>query len=125
MPGVKDWVKKASSDLRASKKLSDDGETFDCAVFHTHQCAEKSLKAFIVLSQRAIPKTHDFRFLLEHCAEIDAEFMLLREECKVLNSYGHDARYPNDFFYVDKACTEKSTTMVENILAVVKKKTKI
>lgn len=62
MPGVKDWLKKASSDLKASKKLSDDDETLDCSVFHTHQCAEKAFKAFkafIVSVHQAIPKTHD------------------------------------------------------------------
>ena len=64
MPGVKDWLKKASSDLKASKKLSDDDETLDCSVFHTHQCAEKALKAFIVFIQQAIPKTHDLRIFI-------------------------------------------------------------
>lgn len=102
MPGIKDWLRKASSDLKASKKLSDDDETLDCSVYHTHQCAEKSFKAFIVSLQQAIPKTHDLRFLLEHCAEVDSEFMLLKEDSKNLNSYGQDSRYPNDYFYVDK-----------------------
>ena len=46
MPGVKDWIKKSSSDLKASQKLLDDEETLDCAVFHAHQCAEKIFKAF-------------------------------------------------------------------------------
>ncbi len=59
MPGVKDWLKKASSDLKASKKLSDDFETFDCSVFHTHQCGEKALKAFYDFCTNSIPKKHD------------------------------------------------------------------
>ena len=84
MPGVKDWLKKAASDLKASKKLSDDDETFDCSLFHTHQCAEKSLKAFIVLAQKAIPRTHDLAFLLLDCMKINNELSLLKKESKKL-----------------------------------------
>lgn len=122
MPGIKDWLKKASSDFTASKKLSDDDKTLDCSVFHTHQCAEKSFKAFIVFTQQAIPKTHDLKFLLERCAEFDSEFMLLKEESKNLNSYGQDSRYPNDYFYVDKQSTEEAIEHAEKILITIKKK---
>lgn len=122
MPGVKDWLKKASSDLTASKKLSDDNETFDCSVFHTHQCAEKAFKAFIVSTQQAIPKTHDLKFLLERCAEFNQELIILKEECKDLNSYGHDSRYPNDYFFVDRQVTEEAIERAEKILATIKKK---
>ena len=50
MPGIKDWLRKASSDLKAAKKLSDDDETFDCSVFHTHQCAEMADSLRLVLA---------------------------------------------------------------------------
>jgi len=122
MPGVKDWLKKASSDLKASKKLSDDDETLDCSVFHTHQCAEKAFKAFIVLSQKAIPKTHDLSFLLARCMEINHELVLLLEESKKLDSFGYDSRYPNDYFYVDKQGVEEAIEVAEKILLTIKKK---
>lgn len=122
MPGVKDWLKKASSDLKASKKLSDDDETFDCSVFHTHQCAEKAFKAFIVSVHQAIPKTHDLTLLLIRCAKDDPMFMLLVDESKNLNAFGHDSRYPNDSFYVDRNGTEEAIAMAEKILITVKNK---
>lgn len=122
MPGIKDWLKKASNDLTASKKLSDDHETLDCSVFHTHQCAEKALKAFIVSTKQAIPKTHDLGFLLTSCAKIDPKLMLLVNESKELNPYGSDSRYPNDNFYVDKQITEKAIAMAEKILTTVNRK---
>ena len=56
MPGVKDWLKKASSDLKASRKLSDDNETLDCSVFHTHQCAEKALKTSCITNRNLVIK---------------------------------------------------------------------
>ena len=38
MPGISDWLKKASNDLKASKKLSDDHETFkDFMIFNITQ----------------------------------------------------------------------------------------
>jgi len=122
MPGVKDWLKKASHDLIASKKLSDNDETFDCSVFHTHQCAEKAFKAFIVFTQQAIPKTHDLKFLLERCAEVSQDLIFLKEESKDLNHYGNDSRYPNDYFFVNKQGTEEAIERAEKILVTIKKK---
>ncbi len=122
MPGFKDWIKKASNDLKASKKLSDDDDTFDCSVFHTHQCVEKVFKAFIVFTQKPIPKTHDLRFLLVRCAEADSKFMLFIEESIHLNRYADNSRYPNDSFYVDKETIEKAIAIAEEILDTVKRK---
>jgi len=49
MPGIKDWLQKASSDLKLATKSLGDDETLDPAAYLTHQCAEKSLKAFFIL----------------------------------------------------------------------------
>ncbi len=122
MPGVKDWLRKASNDLKASKKLLDDDETLDCTVFHAHQCAEKMFKCFIIFTQQAVPKTHDLGLLLVCCADIDPALMLLQEESKRLNPYAHGSRYPNDYFYVDKNIAHKATEMAEKILLTIKDK---
>lgn len=116
MPGIKEWLRKSLSDLKSSKKLSDDPETFDCCVFHTHQCVEKILKAFLVREKFAIPKTHDLRFLLELCIKIDPEFLFLRKYCKILNPYGQDSRYPNDLFYVDEEAVDEAVGVAEGIV---------
>ena len=120
MPGPKDWLKKASNDLKASKKLSDDDETLDCSVFHTHQCAEKAFKAFIVFARQVIPKTHDLKFLLECCTKVDSELMFLLAESNDLEAYGYGSRYPNDYFYVDKQRTKEAIEKAEKILITVK-----
>ncbi len=122
MPGVHDWLQKASNDLQASKLLADHASVLDCSVFHTHQCAEKAYKAFIVLTQQPIPKTHDLGALLVRCAAVDLEFMLLQEESTKLNSFGLDARYPNDHFYVNHAAATEAIGMAEKIFYVVQKK---
>ncbi len=119
---MRDWLNKALSDFIASKKLVDDEKTLDCSVFHTHQCAEKALKAFIILTKKPIPKTHDLKFLLELCAGLDSAFVLHREDVKTLNTYGFESRYPNDFFYVDQQEAKQAVAMAEKIFFTVQKK---
>lgn len=101
MPGIKDWLKKASSDLKLAKKSIGDDETLDPAVYLTHQCAEKSLKTFLVFVGEVIPKTHDLSLLLNGCIKVDSEFILIERECKALDLYGFDSRYQNDTFCVN------------------------
>ena len=122
MPGPKDWLIKASNDLKAAKKLSDETDTFDCSVFHTHQCAEKALKGFMVAAGQRIPKTHDLKLLIERCVEFRAEIVLLREAGKDLNAYGSDSRYPNDYFFVDKQEIIDAIQAAEKILTTIKQK---
>jgi len=122
MPGVKEWLKKASNDLKASKKLSDDDETLDCSVFHAHQCAEKTFKAFIVCIQDEVPRTHDLGALVVYCGEVDPVLMTLQDASKSLNPYGLNSRYPNDNFYVDKQIAEMAVVMAEKILITIQRK---
>ena len=82
MPGIKDWLRKSSGDLKLATKSIGDDETLDPAVYLTHQCAEKSLKTFFVFLGKTIPKTHDLGMLLDDCTKFDLEFMLLKNECK-------------------------------------------
>ncbi len=126
MPGVKDWLTKASSDLLSAKKLfRDDDDTLDMAAYHTHQCVEKALKCFLVFLGLGIPKSHDLIFLLEICADKDGDFLCLRQEAKELNHYGRDSRYPDDYFHVDRDDVEAAITMASKALKFVLKKIKV
>jgi HEPN domain-containing protein len=122
MPGTKDWLKKASSDLKLAKKAVGDDETLDPAVYLTHQCSEKSLKTFFVLVGKAIPRTHDLGVLLEGCASLDREFILLQNECKLLDPYGSESRYPNDSFHVNQQDLIEAIDMANKIFDFVKNK---
>jgi HEPN domain-containing protein len=122
MPGLKDWLRKASSDLRLATKSIGDDETLDPAVYLTHQCAEKSLKAVFVLNGKTIPKTHDLDILLDNCTQLNWEFILLKNECKLLRSYGFDSRYPNDTFRVNQKDLAEAIDMAYRIFDFVKSK---
>ncbi len=102
MPGFKDWLRKASGDLKLAMKSPGNDETLDSAIYLTHQCAEKSLKAFFVSKGMVIPRVHDLIVLLNHCVKLDKEFVLLQKACISLDSYGINARYPNDAFRVNQ-----------------------
>jgi len=57
-----EWFSKAEGDLKSSKTLYATGDEtqFDSAIYHTQQCAEKALKAFIVFNNKSVEKTHNF-----------------------------------------------------------------
>jgi len=115
MPGLKDWLRKASADLKLAKKAIGDDETLDPAVYLTHQCAEKSLKAYLIFIRKPISKTHSLGILLDICTSFDVEFMLLKNGCKLLDPYGTNSRYPHDFFSVNQADLIKALNIASKI----------
>ena len=122
MPGPKNWIAKASGDLKVATKLMNDPEVFDYAVFHAHQCAEKSFKAFLMFMHQSIPKTHSLNLLLIACSRLNSEFATLSSEISVLDPYGNDSRYPNDFFHVNQSKVDEAVKIAQKILVFVKSK---
>ena len=122
MPGPKDWLRKASSDLKLATKSIGDDETLDPAVYLAHQCAEKSLKTFFIFLGKTVPKTHELDALLHDCIKIDLEFLSLQNECGFLDPYGFDSRYPNDAFHVNQKHLTKAINTANKILDFVRNK---
>ncbi|MFA6527824.1 MAG: HEPN domain-containing protein [Candidatus Babeliales bacterium] len=122
MPGVKDWLRKSSADVKLAAKSIGDDETLDPAVYLSHQSAEKSLKAFFVFMGEKIPKTHDLGMLLDNCTQHDVEFILLQRTCNLLNFYGSNSRYPNDAFFVNQHDLCEAIDMAHKVLSFVKNK---
>lgn len=103
MQGYEAWLAKALSDLRSAKKLSqDDDYTLDTAVYHTQQCAEKALKAYLSFQKQSIPRTHDLQRLLELCSQHEPSFETLLSDALDLLPYAIYSRYPDDRFYIDR-----------------------
>lgn len=125
MPGLKEWLAKASGDLKAAKYLLQDDDVLDISVYHTHQSAEKSLKTYMVFRQSSIPKTHDLQRLLELCTQKDSSFLTLLDEVLTLNPYGIYSRYPDDRFVINKEDAEEAIVRATKILRFVEKKIKI
>lgn len=96
MHGHKHWLSIAQEDLASAKLLSN--EPFMTALFHIQQCAEKALKAYIVLKKNSFIKTHDLGKLVDISMEIDEDFETLRLLAAVLTPYETAGRYPSSDF---------------------------
>lgn len=92
---VREWTDKAESDLKAGDcLLSADPEDFAAAIcFHAQQCAEKYLKALLVLGNMPVPKTHDIERILALLPPLP-DLSLTTEQARLLTSYAADIRYP-------------------------------
>jgi HEPN domain-containing protein len=96
MHGHKHWLLIAQEDLASAKLLAN--EPFMTALFHIQQCAEKALKAYIVLKKNSFIKTHDLGKLVDICMEMDEDFETLRFLAAVLTPYETAGRYPSSDF---------------------------
>lgn len=118
------WLQKAFHDLQSSKKLiTGDEPILDTAIYHTQQCAEKALKAFLAYHQKPILKTHDIQLLLELCEEIDIDFEDIYDDGIILSPYATEFRYPGVILDPDIADVHEAIIIAEKILLFVLNKT--
>jgi HEPN domain-containing protein len=109
------WLLKAENDLIAAKLLIENDRTLDTAIYLAHQCAEKSLKGFLVLRGYQIQKTHNLIHLLELCYDFDGQFWTLLKEVKYLNPFSVKFRYPADFLSPETTQVEEALRCAEKI----------
>jgi len=126
MSGVKEWLAKASGDLKSSRKLiKDDDETLDSAAYFTQQSAEKALKAYLIFRKQVVPRTHDLERLLELCMHYEPLFGHFLDDVLQLSPFATYSRYPDDRFYVDRTDVLNAISSAEKILKFVKSKIEI
>jgi HEPN domain-containing protein len=117
------WLEKALRDLKSAKILFEsDDPILDTAIFHTQQCAEKALKAYLVFTGQTIIRTHDLTALNDICARFDSDFDNLYDEIEFLNPYSTMFRYPGDIINPDTNEVEEAINNAEKVLAFVNKK---
>ena len=95
-PLTLEWVEKAEGDYSsAGRELrARIRPNFDAACFHSHQVAEKYLKAILQEQGQVIPRTHNLIDLIALCLTNDPTFGLLRPDLVALNTYSVRFRYP-------------------------------
>ncbi len=95
MNEIEKWIMKAENDLSSAKKLIMGNNPIpDTAIYHTQQCAEKILKAFLYAKKISIPKTHDIVLLTELIIDIDNSFEKIIEYAECLTPFATAFRYP-------------------------------
>ena len=118
-----EWLFKAEHDLASSSYLlSAPDPLFDISIYHTQQCAEKSLKAYLTFKEKEIENTHNLKMLVEICIKIDNEFDKLIDDCIFLNPYATLYRYPQGDLMPSEESVLKAIKTSQKILSFVKRK---
>lgn len=97
---IENWIFLAEGDLKIAKDELNMPAPFTNAIcFHSQQCVEKYLKAYLLLVGKPFGKTHDIALLIELCNEEDKEFVnLYNIHANKLTRYAVEIRYPDDFY---------------------------
>lgn len=95
-PTTLEWISKAEEDFNVAQMSyrARRHPSFDAAVFHCQQCAEKYLKAR--LEEGGIPflRTHDLLVLHQNILAVEPGWTVLRPFLIRLNPFGVAYRYP-------------------------------
>ena len=91
---IREWLNKADEDFDFADSVLEDSLFYAQICFHFHQAAEKYLKAFIVGNDLEFRKIHDLQVLLKSCETKDIALEILDNDCKILNRFYIDTRYP-------------------------------
>ncbi|KJU84089.1 HEPN domain-containing protein [Candidatus Magnetobacterium bavaricum] len=116
------WLTKSINDLKSAKILLDSEESvLDTAIYHTHQCAEKALKAYLVFHKKPIVRTHNLMILVDMCSDIDDRFKVFLDDAEILTPYNTVFRYPDILLEPDKEDVSEAIKKAEDILNFVTK----
>jgi HEPN domain-containing protein len=91
-----EWVERAEEDYHQAQVALRQRKypAYHSTCFHSQQCAEKYLKAFLTRHAIAFSKTHDLIELRRLCLQMDSTFSLITNPLKALFPYAVDIRYP-------------------------------
>lgn len=107
-----EWVAKAEDDFAAAGLLLRGGEhpLPDLSCFHSQQCAEKYLKAFLQEYRVRFERTHDLVTLLNLCSSVTGDLETLRDDINRLGNFAVAIRYPGLTATLEIAEQSLSTT---------------
>jgi HEPN domain-containing protein len=113
---AREWLRYAQSDLNTARHMFNDvnPKEIEISCYHTHQCAEKSLKACLMVKGITPPYIHDLVELNNLCTVNESSFSTIQQYCASLNPYGVHVRYPNELA-VDDSITKLSIDYAEKI----------
>ena len=91
---ISEWLEKADEDLEFAISVIHDSPFYAQICFHLHQATEKYLKSLIIAYDLEFKKIHDLPVLLKSCLVRKPELEILMDDCRFLNGFYIDARYP-------------------------------
>ena len=119
---TKEWVDKAESDFDAADLTLHGREApiVDAVCFHSQQCAEKYLKAFLQEHRLRFERQHELNVLLDLCVPLDGEFETLRDTLQSLEHYAVLIRYPG--LIVPMEMAEQAFSAAERVRKFIRRK---
>lgn len=117
-----EWVYRAEGDLQNASHALKLGRKCpaETVAFHAQQCAEKYIKATLVIYGIDFPKVHDIEKLVRLLPPHALAFLPVTEQ-RVLTAYAVTARYPGDFEPVSLNEARKAVRMARRIRAELRK----
>ena len=91
---IREWLKKADEDFEFAVSVIEESTFYAQICFHFHQAAEKYLKSVVVGWDLEFKKIHDLPVLLKSVLAKEPSLQTLLDDCKQLNRYYIDTRYP-------------------------------
>ena len=122
---TEEWAFKAEEDFDSADLLMHGREApiTATACFHCQQCAEKYLKAFLVENEIDFLRRHELIPLLDLCANVDKDFMVLLKDLRRLDSFAVSSRYPG--VQIKSETAEEALIATERVRKFIRKKLKI
>lgn len=118
---VTQWIKKANNDLKVAEHTLEIKRNCptEIACFHSQQCVEKYLKAYLVSIKKPFPKIHDIEQLLLMFPK-SVTFKISSEEKARLTEYATVARYPANTEPIGLVEAQKAVQLAKRIKRLVK-----
>jgi HEPN domain-containing protein len=108
------WFQIGDADYDSANILNNNVRKYnDIICYHCSQAVEKYLKGYVVYNDIVIQNTHNLPYLNSLCVEKDIRFQEISTECRLLNNYTNQIRYPHEM--------EITGNDVHNVLEAVKK----
>ncbi len=118
---ARQWLAFAAEDLTLARHALSMGA--DCpyrlVAYHAQQCAEKSLKAFLVFHRDDFPFTHNISALLERC-EPYANWTTQLDRADELTPYAIAVRYPGVYETVTAEQAREAVTIAANVYELIR-----
>ena len=112
---TQEWIDKGEGDfatalreLRARKSPN-----YDACCFHSQQCVEKYLKAYLQEQDIPFDRTHHLKLLLDKLLQVNAMPEFLRSDLQSLNQFAVEFRYPGEF--ADKELARQAVRICKRI----------
>jgi HEPN domain-containing protein len=113
---VNQWIEIADEDLKFAKHgfSISSGVSYRIIAFHSQQCAEKYMKAFLLYYKVDFPYTHNITTLIDLSSDIDETLEELRD-AEILTSYATANRYPSEYRKLKKSDAQNSVKLAEKV----------